>query len=285
MTSSAARQANNALNPLHALIYFAPEADQEFGAAGLEPGRMAYLAGRAAAMGAVGAGTVTATFYNFSPALVARHVPRAWELAAPGEVLEARLRAVDSALRRLLGAEVADDPEVAEAARLALTATEACGAAGRPLYAAHADLDVPDRPHLALWHAGTLLREHRGDGHLVALAAAGLGGLEALVTHTATGNGFTTEFARSSRGWSVEEWDEAGERLRDRGLLDAQGALTPAGDEVRREVEDLTDRLARAPYDHLGDSATQRLTAIGVRLTRTALSNGAFPAGVFATRK
>ena len=32
----------------------------------------------------------------------------------------------------------------------------------------------PDAPQLALWHAVTLLREHRGDGHISALTAAGI---------------------------------------------------------------------------------------------------------------
>jgi hypothetical protein len=284
MTLLTSRKCHGALNPLHSLIYFAPEAEREFTAIGLETGRMSYFAGRAAAMGAVGAGTVTATFYNFSPDLVARHLPRAWELASPADVLDARLRAVDGALRRVLGGEIAADPEVAEAAGLALLAVEACTAAGRPLYAAHAGLPVPEQPHLALWHAITLLREHRGDGHLAALTAAGLDGPEALITHTATGRGFTTAFARASRGWTDPQWDEASERLAERGLLAADGALTPQGEELRREVEDVTDRLAEAPYRLLGEEGVQRLTLIGGRLTGTALANGAFPPGVFAGR-
>lgn len=284
MTSKVARHCNSALNPLHSLIYFAPEAEREFTAIGLEPGGMGYFASRSAPMGAVGAGTVAATFYNFNPALIARHVPRAWQAAAPAEVLDARWRAVEAALDRLLGAEVAGDPEVAEAAGLAATATEACGAAGRPLYAAHADLDAPPQPHLSLWHSVTLLREHRGDGHVTALAAVGLDGIEALITHTATGKGMTLEFARASRGWSREEWDSACDRLRDRGLLDADGALTPAGTELRREAEQLTDELAADPYRHLGEAATARLIEIGTRLSGTAAANGAFPAGTFAKK-
>lgn len=248
----ASRRCYQAVNALHSLIYFAPEAGQEFTAVGLRPGRMCYFAGRAAAMGAVGAGTVTATFYNFSPGLVAAHLPRAWELASPAEVLAARLRAVDSALLRLLGEDALADPELAEAAALAGEAAAACSAAGRPLFAGHADLPVPDQPHLALWHAVTLLREHRGDGHLAALAVAELDGLEALITHTATGKGFTAEFARANRGWSQEEWDTAVDRLRGRGLLDEKGELTDRGHELRREVEETTDRLAHAPYQHLG---------------------------------
>ena len=58
-----------------------------------------------------------------------------------------------------------------------------------------------------MWHALSLLREHRGDGHICALVAAELSGLEALITHTATGQGFVTGFARASRGWSREEWE------------------------------------------------------------------------------
>ena len=284
MTLLTGRKCHGALNPLHSLIYFAPEAEREFTAIGLEAGRMSYFAGRAAAMGAVGAGTVTATFYNFSPDLVARHLPRAWDLARPDDVLDARLRAVDGALRRVLGAEIAADPEVAEAAGLALLAVEACTAAGRPLYAAHAALPVPEQPHLALWHAVTLLREHRGDGHLAALTSAGLDGPEALITHTATGRGFTTAFARASRGWTDQQWDGASERLAERGLLAADGTLTARGEELRREVEEVTDRLAEAPYRLLGEEGVQRLTLIGGRLTGTALANGAFPPGVFAGR-
>nr|WP_035804146.1 hypothetical protein [Kitasatospora mediocidica] len=280
--STVGRRCYNALSPLHSLIYFAPEAEAEFTALGLRAGGMSYLAGRAAAMGAVGAGTVAATFYNFNPSLVARHIPRAWDLAAPGDVLDARLRAADRALRRVLGDGVAADPAVAEAARLALTAAQGCSAAGRPLYAAHADLPTPEEPHLALWHASTLLREHRGDGHLAALAAAELDGLDALITHTASGRGFTADFARTSRGWSESEWDAAGQRLRERGLLDGDGALTEAGTGLRREVEDTTDRLARAPYEHLGEAESVRLTGIARALSATALANGAFPAEVFA---
>ncbi|BBA98896.1 hypothetical protein RVR_5269 [Actinacidiphila reveromycinica] len=285
MTLKAARHCNAALNPLHSLIYFAPEAEREYTAIGLEPGGMGYFASRSAAMGAVGAGTVAATFYNFNPALIARFIPRAWEAAQPSAVLDARLRAVEGALRRVLGEDAADDPEVAEAAALAATATEACAAPGRPMYAAHADLDAPKAPQLALWHAAALLREHRGDGHITALAGAGLDGLEALITHTATGAAFTPDFARATRGWSQEEWDAGCERLRERGLLDADGALTPAGTELRREIEDTTDRLAVDPYRHLGEAGTARLTEIAARLTRKAAENGAFPAGLSAAPK
>src|ERR687884_2176616 len=96
-------RAHRAVEPLHNHVYFSPEQDEYLTAVGLRPGRMCYFAGRAAAMGAVGPGVVAATFYNFAPALVARHVPRAWTLATPEQVLEARFAAARESLTRLLG--------------------------------------------------------------------------------------------------------------------------------------------------------------------------------------
>ncbi|MCC5698181.1 hypothetical protein LH612_34120, partial [Klebsiella pneumoniae] len=145
------------------MIYFAPEAEKNFTALGLEPGRMSYYAGRAAAMGPVGPGVVAATFYNFNPASVAKSIPRAREIAAPQVVLTARFEAADAALHRYLGAEVLESELVGRTAQLAQEAALACTPEGKPLFAAHADLPWPQEPHLKLWHAATLLREFRGD--------------------------------------------------------------------------------------------------------------------------
>jgi hypothetical protein len=279
-----AARAHRALDTLHALTYFVPEADEELTGVGLRPGRMTYFASRAAPMGAVSAGLVAATFYNFNPSLVARHIPRAWGLASVEDVLAARLRVADRALRRLLGDAVATDPAVVEAAGLARAATAALTTDGRPLYAGHAGLPWPDEPHLVLWHAVTLLREHRGDGHTAALLHAGLSGLDALITHTATGRGFTETAAKATRGWSDDEWAAGVDDLEARGLLGADG-LTDAGLEVRGNVEAATDRLAEAPWLHLGDEGTDRLTELGRGLSRQLVAAGAFPAGVFAGRR
>ncbi|WP_415953492.1 SCO6745 family protein [Streptomyces sp. KLOTTS4A1] len=280
MTSSlppkAGRRCQNMLNPLHSAHYFSPEYGKEMGAIGLDGWSPPYFAGRSAALGAVGAGTVAATFYNFKHELIAEHVPAIWETAAPEAALAARLRAVDGSLRRLLG-DAVDSPEMAEAARLALTATEACTRPGRPLYAAHADLPLPEEPHLALWHAATLLREHRGDGHIAALLAADLGPLEALVSHTATGKGFAVKWALETRGWTRAEWDVAVQRLQERGLLDAERELTEAGTALRSELELATDRMDAAPYEHLGAAGVERLTELAGGFVMTALGAGAFP--------
>ncbi|MER5943349.1 hypothetical protein ABT121_39370 [Streptomyces sp. NPDC001928] len=274
----AGRRCHNMLNSLHATSYFAPELGRELAALGITHPRAVNFAVRAAALGPVGAGAVTATFYNYKHELVARHVPAVWAIASPEDVLAARARAVDSALRRLLGEEAPASAEMAEAARLALRATEACSRSARPLYSAHADLPVPEEPHLAFFHATTLLREHRGDGHLGVLMSAGLDGLEAVVTHTATGKGMTPKWVFSTRGWTQEDWDAACERLRGRGVLDGAGELTAEGVALRAEIESETDRLDRGPYEHLGAEGVARLTELGAGFAGAVVAAGAFPA-------
>ena len=278
-----ARRAHNATNSLHSLIYFAPETEHYLTGVGLRGDRMCYFAGRAAPMGAVGPNVVAATFYNFNPALVARSIPAAWELAAPAAVVDARYVAVDAALTRLLGEDVIDSADMLRLAELVRAAAGALTPEGRPLYAGNADLGWPDAPHLIMWHALTLLREHRGDGHICALATAGLSGIEALVTHTKTGKGFLTDFAKASRGWSDDEWTAAEAGLAARGLLGPDGALTDAGQELRAQAEADTDRMDAAPWQLLGDEQTEEVIGIAKAMSRAVAAAGAFPA-VFAAR-
>jgi hypothetical protein len=273
------------LEPLHSMVYFAPETEEHLTAVGLKRGRMSYFAGRSAPMGAVGAAVVAATFYNFNPDLVARVIPAAWGLADPATLITARLGAVDAALRRMAGDDALAAPEIAEAAGLVRRAAEACRPEGRPLGAAYLALDWPDEPHLALWHGLSVLREHRGDGHIAMLVEAGLSGVEAQVTHVATGKGFVPAFAMASRGWSQEQWGAAVTGLAERGLLDEQGELTEAGSDLRRQVETDTDRLGVEPWTHLGADGAARLGEIGGGLVRALLAAGCFPAGVFAAAR
>lgn len=281
--ATVAAPAHRATDSLHSLIYFAPEAQEQYTAIGMRPGSMPYFASRSAPMGPVTAGVTAATFYNFNPTMVAKHIPRAWTLASPEDILTARLRVADLALRRLLGDAVAS-PDLAELVELAREATTVLAPEGRALYAAHAGIDWPEEPHLALWHAATLLREYRGDGHVAALLAAGLSGIEALITHCATGRGFTVESAKRIRGWSDEQWDAGVDGLRGRGLMDAEG-LSADGVALRARVEDDTDRMDVAAWNHLGEERTSRLIELGKGLTRIVVANGAFPTDVFATSR
>lgn len=271
-----------ATNSLHSCVYFSPEGDEEYTAIGLRPGRMGYFASRSAAMGAVGPEVVAACFFNFNPELVARHLPRAWSLAEPEQVLAARLRVADRTLRRLLGEEIIGSAELAAAAEFARAAALRCGLEGRPLFAGHAGLDWPSEPHLIFWHAVTLLREHRGDGHIAMLVGAELSGVEALVTHTATGRGFLTPAAKALRMWSDEQWADAEDRLRRRGLLADDGGLSTAGAELRHRIEADTDRLSAQPWRDVDPGEVDGFIVYGKSLTRLAISAGAFPEEVFA---
>ena len=218
---------------------------------------------------------MTSAFYSFSPRMVEQYVPAVWDIASPGAVLDARLRAVDRTYRKVFGERV-DTPETAEAAALLRRAAEAANPAGRPLAAGNAGLAWPDEPHLVLWQAATILREHRGDGHLAALLTAGLDPVESLVSFAAIGAASVERFA--SRGWSDQEWGAARERLVVRGLLDADGTATQAGPELRAEVERRTDELAAAPWAALGPADRDRLTDLLGTLWVEVLSAGVLPA-------
>ncbi|MEU5786769.1 hypothetical protein ABZ754_03440 [Micromonospora purpureochromogenes] len=271
-----ARAAWRRAEPIHAMIYFAPEARERYDALGLD-GLAGYFASRSAAFGAVPAEPVIATFFNFKPALVRAALPAAWERADPPAVLRARLDAADAALSRAFSAVEDAAVAVAEAAELARRAAEsACEQLpGRPLFAAHAALPWPEEPHLVLWHAQTLLREFRGDGHVNALVVAGVTGLDALVLHAATGD-VPVRFLLRSRGWTGDEWAAAVDGLRSRGLL-ADGddlALTDAGRELRQSVEDRTDALAEPAYRVLGEDGCARLAEVARPLSRAVVDAG-----------
>ncbi|MER5311440.1 hypothetical protein ABT034_27035 [Streptomyces sp. NPDC002773] len=276
--SGRVRQMWHLLEPLHALLYYAPEAFDEAAALGYDTGERwpSYFAWRAAPLGAASADRVTSAFYSFSPAMAARYVPAAWDTARPAEVLAARLRAVDRTYRTVLGDDVVTGPELAEAAALARRAAEAAGAHGRPLAAANADLPWSEAPHLVLWQAATVLREHRGDGHLAALLVAGLDPVESLVSFAAIGA--APEAVFESRGWSPAEWSAARERLAARGLVHPDGSATDVGRALRAEVERRTDELAAAPWTALGPADTARLADLLGTPWLAVIGSGLLPA-------
>ena len=268
-----ARKMWRTLEPYHGLIYFAPEATAAYEALGVT-GRDGYFASRAAAMGAVPAEVVIATFFNFNPELVRRAIPAAWATAPPHVLVAARFDAADAALRRSLGDGV-DSAEVARAAELARVAADACSPGGRPLYAGQSSLPWPTAPHVALWHAISLLREHRGDGHIAALVDARLGGLDALIFHAASGD-VPRVALQTSRGWPEETWDAAVARLAARGLVDPDGTFTDAGAALRQHIEDRTDLLALAPWEVLGDDGCDELRGLVRPLSKAIVEGGTF---------
>ncbi len=275
------RQMWRLLEPVHAVLYYAPEVTVRAGELGYATDTRwpSYFAWRAAPLGAADARLVTTTFHSFNPAMVREHVPAAWDVAAPDKVVAARWEAVDQALRGILG-DAVDSADLAEAAglarRLADSATAEPTPPARPLAAANASLSWPAEPHLVLWHAATILREFRGDGHVATLVAEGLDPVESLVSFAAVGAAPVEVFA--SRGWSSQQWAAAVARLVERGWVDASGTATEAGHAGRAVVEHRTDELAAGPYRTLGQAGVGRLAQLTVPITTAVVRAGLLPA-------
>jgi len=275
VTPADARRTWRRLEAVHGMIYFTPDAPPRYAAAGVDHHRAGYFGSRVAAMGPVSAEVVMATFYNFHPALVRRSMDGLWDRTTPAAMLAARLAAVDDSLRRAFGPEMLASAELADGAeilrRAALVACER--PEGRPLFAAHAALPWPDEPHLVLWHAQTLLREFRGDGHISALVVEGLSGLDALVSHAASGD-VPRAALQATRAWSDDEWTAGVESMTARGLVTADGSFTDAGRAQRDRIEARTDELAVSPWAAIGADACASLRDLGKVLTQRVLDAG-----------
>ncbi|MBD0745766.1 SCO6745 family protein [Streptomyces sp. CBMA152] len=267
-----ARRLWAAVEPLHGIVYFAEESVEALRRLGLKGYYMGYFAGRLCPVGPLDAPAGHALSFAFAPGRVARALPDAWTYASPEEVLAARLDAVSAVLGRAL-------PPSADVVRLTQvleSAAEGCTYEGRVLAAAWSGVARPSDPLARLWLAATVLREHRGDGHVMALAQHGLGGLDAGITHVAAG-GATREQIQTTRGWSEEEWEAGVWRLRVRGLVDSAGRLTAEGALVRESVESATDRLAVGPVARLGPSGVEEAVALAAPLSRHLMDTGVMP--------
>ena len=266
--------------PIHAVTYFSPEARSAFEQAGLRGFWRGYFAGRAAPLGPASAAVVTASFFNFSPAFVARAIPGVWALISPEEALRVRAAGAAQSLRGLFTGLEAEAAAVG--ADLLCRAIGDLDCAGRVLAAANAAQPDPgDGPSQAidrLWQAATVAREHRGDGHFAALAAAGFDGCEAVVLRC--GLDLRREDMQPIRGWTDEQWDDAQARLADRGLMGADGKLTSAGLDAHAAIEDATDRAAARPWTRLGEQATAELRAVLTPLAQACASLMQFPSPI-----
>jgi hypothetical protein len=271
--STLIREVWRRLEPMHAVTYFAPECRDAYRRLGLRGFWMGYFAGRAAPLGAVNAGVVEATFFNFHPDMIQRAIPSVWDVAAPAAIVATRSAAAAAALRRLAPGWAAVAPELLPVLRRVV---EEADSGGRPLFAANRDIARSGDEMAELWQAATTLREHRGDGHVVALADAGVDGCEAHVLFAATEQ-VPPELLRDNRGWSTEDWDTSTDRLRTRGLLDAESHPTDTGRALRREIEARTDVLAARPYAVLGDEGISQLLVVSEQLATAVASSGAIP--------
>jgi len=255
---------------LHSPVYKAVEVKGRLAALGLDDPMGSYLAARAAPLGPVGAEVVTATFYGFSPRMVAAHVPAVWDVVAPARALAATLEGMDELLGRLLAEH---GSEVAELAELLAPVADAHETLGRPLAAAWSSVTRPGVPVLDLWLATTVIRESRGDTHVAVLVAEGIDGI---ASHLVTA-GDAPEGRRrlmTLRGWTEEELDAAAAELRELGLLDAEGRRTDAARALRRHVEDVTDLRSSAAWRAAGTERVTRIAELALLLVGPVLASG-----------
>ncbi|MBB5120967.1 hypothetical protein AF335_19870 [Streptomyces eurocidicus] len=269
-----ARRFWEAVEPLHSVVYFTPEPADAARALGLRGWWTGYFTGRVAPLGPLGAVPATAVLYGFAPDMVARALPGAWDRATPDAVLRARLDAVGAALERTLPPGSGD--RLAALTELLEHAAAACHFDGRPLAAGWSLVRPPAPVAVRAWLAATVLREHRGDGHVLAAVHAGLRGLDATLTHVATG-AVPRALFEAHRGWTEADWEASRRRLRARGLLDRDERLTRAGGVLRRQLEEATDRLAADPVAALGASGVEEAIRLAVPLSRHLVDTGVVP--------
>ncbi len=268
-----ARRLFQLTEPISLVNFFSPEPNDAMAAIGFRTYWDGYFAGRAAPLGRVPAAVVHAAFYNFADGEVARHIPKVWERTTPEAAHAARERGCVAALRRILD-DVVETPELALAAELLATASTSAPTEGRVMYAALRTLPMPEDPVARLWHAANMLREHRGDGHVVALVSEQIGGTEAHVLKALDSGIYPAESFGRIHHLPKARLAEVMEGLRDRGLVDASGHFTDAGRATKDRIEALTDVLAEAPYRGLEPLELDRLIVVLQPISRRLEATG-----------
>jgi hypothetical protein len=257
--NSMARRMFELVEPIGVVPYATDEPNEAMFALGFTNYWDTYFAGRAAPLGRASAEVVDALFYNFAPGEVARHIPKVWDTTTPEAAIAARQKGCVKALRRILGDRV-DSPEFARATELLLEAATSAPFEGRPMYAALRAIPIPDDVVARFFHAASLLREHRGDGHIAALMTEGIGGLEAHVLLALDVNMPAEKFGRIHH-LPREQIAAVIDGMRDRNLIAGDGWLSERGRAVKQRVEALTDDLAAKPYESLEPAEFDELTA------------------------
>jgi hypothetical protein len=259
LVRSVSRRLWDLIEPLASSVYFVPEVHSNYeklGLAGFGPG---YFCSRAACMGQVPGEVVAATFAVFNPAIVLPAVEEGWSKTDAPTVLAARLDGQRVALERMLG-DTAKPDAMARATELMVRAADACHVAGHPLFGGLRSLGMPGDPIGDLWRAADVLREHRGDSHVLAwtamhLSPVEIGLLTELWWHQRTGGYIRT------RGWSAEDVAAGVTSLQERGFLttDESPAFTPAGEQLRAVIEEMTDAGETEAVAALGADAEELL--------------------------
>jgi hypothetical protein len=262
VTTTVARRIWAAVEPVASSIYFVPEVHRAYNSLGFDgpsrvvdgieyPDMVAYFTSRGAPLGdGVSGHLVASAFGVFKRPMVVDAVAAGWARTDQAAILAARELGAVTSLRRMLG----DDPDGLGWATEVLTRMAAAAPGeGRALFSGLLSLGMPDDPVGAFWRAADLVREHRGDSHIAAWIHADLDACEIGVL-TDPWRGQPLKSWVRSRGWTEDELDAAIERLAGRGILDG-GAITPAGWDLREQIESATDDMETRVVAALGDDA------------------------------
>lgn len=270
--SSPGRRLRDAIEPLATICFWAEPAYDEYAALGLDF-LQGYVFGRGCVLGDASPPVVAAAFGVFEPGLVADLFASGRAVCSVEDVRAAKERGAVASLRAVLGApsEVEGLDDVVAVLR---RACEAADPTGRALHAGLAGMDWPEDPLGQLWHACSVLREHRGDGHLAALVAAGLDGVQANEL-TELWVGWDPLSYTGSRAWAPERMDAGTSDLEARGWV-ADGRLTEEGLRVRRSLEEATDRAAAGAVGAIADDL-DRVLPLLERWADQVVEHGWFP--------
>ena len=269
-----ARRLFDLTEPISLVNFFSEEPNESMAELGFSNYWDGYFAGRSAPLGQVPAEVVHAAFYSFADGEAARHIPSAWETIPPEASVAARERGSAASVRRILGDELAHSPGLVRAADLTTKAATSAPMEGRVMYAGMRTLPVPGDPVARLWHSATMLREHRGDGHVAALVGARIGGTEAHVLSALEQGIHPPESFGRIHHLPKKRLAAVMDGLRERGLVDTDGRFTDAGRETKQRIEALTDELAAPPYDALSPAELDELVAELEPITATLLAAG-----------
>jgi hypothetical protein len=286
-----ARRLRNAVEPVAAGVYFAPEAHAAYEALGFDgsppvsadgiarPELKSYFTSRGACMGQVSGEVVAAAFGVFNPKFVVPGVAAGWQITSREAILQAREQAATAMLARVLG----DHPDgLGQVTDLLRRGADAAPWAGRAIYGGLRSLGFPGHPLGDMWRAADLLREHRGDSHVISWAVGGVDAVEILLL-TEQWWGVPARSYTPSRGWTGKDMDAGFGRLQARGLMTGGEQLTDAGRAFREEIEVRTDELERPVLDALGDDLDELLDHLDA-WSEAIIAAGSYPkriAGVY----
>jgi hypothetical protein len=286
-----ARRLRNAVEPVAAGVYFAPEAHAAYAALGFDatevvgqdgitrPELKSYFTSRGACIGHVPGEVVAAAFGCFNPKVVVPAVAAGWQIADRQAIFEARLQGATEMLQRVLGEQPDGLRRVTDLLR---RAADAAPWAGRAIYSGLRSQGFPGTPMGDMWRAADLVREHRGDSHVVSWAVSGADAVEVLLL-TEQWWGVPARSYTPSRAWTAQDMDAGFARLQQRGLMTADEQLTDAGRAFREEIEVRTDELERPLLDALGDDLDELLEHLDA-WSEAIIDAGSYPqriAGVY----